>query len=123
MALTKLAIDPETLRRHWQARCEQGNFSSAVLGLGTVHVFGRTGKPPIHFPRIASLSIMHTLYPDEQWAIRIVRNLILAARVSQRPVLAPTTLHPLETEDVSQAIEEFDPQLETIFILDLVSER
>ena len=123
MALTKLAIDPETLRRHWQARCEQGNFSSAVLGLGTVHVFGRIGKPPIHFPRLASLSVMHTLYPDEQWAIRIVRNLILAARVSQRPVLATTIPQSSDMEDVSQVIEEFDPQLETIFILDLVSER
>lgn len=122
MALTKLAIDPETLRRHWQARCEQGNFSSAVLGLGTVHIFSSTGKPPIHFPRITSLSAMHTLYPDEQWAIRIVRNLVLAARVSQCPVLTTVT-QSSNMEDVSQAIEEFDPQLETIFILDLASER
>lgn len=123
MALTKLAIDPETLRRSWQARCEQGNFSSAVLGLGTVHVLGRTGKPPIHFPRLASLSVMHTLYPDEQWAIRIVRNLLLAARVSQRSVLAMVAQLSSDVEDVSQAIEEFDPQLETIFILEFASER
>lgn len=120
MASTKLALDPETLRRHWQARCEQGDFSSAVLGLGTLHVFGRTDKTPIYFPRLASLATIHTLYPDEQWAIRIARNLILAARSSQRPVLA-TLPHPADEEYVAQAIEEFDPQLESIFILDATS--
>lgn len=108
----------ETLQRRWQERCQQGNFSAAVLGVGTIRVFGKSGDAPVNFPRIASLDALDTLEADERWAVELAQELVNAAQSRQRSVMAtqppragaiptPTPLH------------TFDPKAENILILSL----
>ncbi len=111
-------VDQETLRRMWQERCEQGNFSADVLGIGTVRVFGRSGDAPITFPRIESLATLQTLAPDEQWAIRTVQEIVAAARAKNRPVMA-TQPPRAGMPPTPVPIREFDPSQENILILSL----
>jgi hypothetical protein len=118
MARVKQSIDPEMLRRSWQERCTQDNFSPAVLGIGTIRVFGKYGDAPIAFPRIESLAALDTLQPDEQWAIRIAQDVVRAARAAQRPVMATQPPQP-GTTPIPVPVREFDPSVENILILSL----
>src|SRR2546426_10155710 len=88
MATTRRSVSPETLQRRWQERCQQGNFSSAVLGVGTIRVFGRSGDAPVAFPRVESLTALDTLEADERWAIQNAQDLVNAAHTRSRPVMA-----------------------------------
>jgi hypothetical protein len=118
MSATRQSRNRETLQRRWQERCRQGNFSSAVLGVGTIRVFGRSGDAPVTFPRIESLAALNTLEADERWAVEIAQEMINAAYANHRTVVAtqppqvgaapnPTPLH------------SFDPKTGEILILSL----
>jgi hypothetical protein len=120
MADTQTAIDQEALRRRWQERCSKGDFSAAVLGIGTVRVFGRSGDAPVQFPRIATLAALDTLEPDEQWALHNAREIVTTAQARNRPVMATQPprggVPPAPTP-----IRAFDPKLEHILILSLTT--
>jgi hypothetical protein len=118
MSTTRQSRNPETLQHRWQERCQQGNFSPAVLGVGTIRVFGRSGDASITFPRIESLAALNTLEADERWAIEVAQEMINAAQANHRAVVAaqppqvgaapnPTPLH------------TFDPKMGEILILSL----
>src|SRR5436853_2602624 len=111
MSITHQPISQDVLRRGWQERCEQGNFSSAVLGVGTIRVFGKSGDAPIAFPRIESLTDLDSLQPDEQWAIRIAQDVVRDARAAHRPVMA-TQPPQAGTAPIPVPIREFDPSVE-----------
>jgi hypothetical protein len=118
MSTTPQTLSQEALQRRWQERCQQGNFSAAVLGVGTIRVFGKSGDAPVHFPRIVSLTALDTLEADERWALDLAQEIVGAAQTKQRSVMAtqpprggmaptPTPLH------------TFDPKAEHILILSL----
>lgn len=118
MSITQQDTDQAHLAQRWQERCQQRNFSAAVLGLGTVRVFGKSGDAPVVFPRLASLADLAQLEADERWAVEMAQQVVQAAQAKQRPVMAsqppragvaptPTPLH------------TFDPKLEHILILSL----
>ena len=88
MAIARQDLNQETLARRWQERCRQGNFSAAVLGLGVVRVFGKSGDAPVAFPRIESLAALDQLEADERWAVETAQEVVNAAQARQRPVMA-----------------------------------
>src|SRR5260370_33608112 len=88
MATTRRSVSQETLQRRWQERCQQGNFSPAVLGVGTIRVFGRSGDAPVTFPRLASLAALDTLEAAERWAVEVGQGIVTAAHNQIRPVSA-----------------------------------
>src|SRR5437763_7053372 len=111
MSITHQPISQDVLRRGWQERCEQGNFSSAVLGIGNIRVFGKSGDAPITFPRIESLTALDTLEADERWALDMAQEIVTAAQAKRRPVMA--TQPPKAGVSPSPApLRDFDPKAE-----------
>lgn len=118
MATTRQSVSPETLRRRWQERCQQGNFSPAVLGVGTIRIFGRSGDAPVTFPRIESLAALDTLEADERWAVEVAQGLVTAAHNQGRSVMA-TQPPQAGTVPSPTAVNAFDPKIENMLILSL----
>ncbi|HLZ63056.1 MAG TPA: hypothetical protein VKR06_39500 [Ktedonosporobacter sp.] len=118
MSATRQPVSQETLARRWQERCRQGNFSSAVLGLGTVRVFGKSGDAPVAFPRITSLAALDQLEADERWAIEVAQNIVSAAQTQNRPVMASQPPR-AGTTPTPTPVRTFDPNTENILILSL----
>jgi len=118
MSIAHQSMSQDALRRRWQERCEQGNFSSTVLGVGTIRVFGKSGDTPVAFPRIESLAALDTLEADERWALDIAQEIVTAAQAKRRPVM--TTQPPKVGVSPSSApVRDFDPKAENILILSL----
>ncbi|MBV9231533.1 MAG: hypothetical protein JOZ18_19650 [Chloroflexi bacterium] len=118
MSIAKQSVNQEALEQQWQERCKQGNFSPAVLGVGTVRVFGKSGDAPVTFPRIDSLTALNTLAADEQWALSVAQEIVAAAQAKHRPVMA-TQPPQAGTIPTPVSIRSFDPSLEHILILSL----
>jgi hypothetical protein len=118
MATTRRSFSAETLKRRWQERCQQGNFSPAVLGVGTIRVFGRSGDAPVTFPRIESLAALETLAEDERWAVEVAQGVVSAAHDQHRPVMA-TQPPQVGTTPSPTVVEVFDPKVENLLILSL----
>src|SRR5689334_20632235 len=116
MASTRRSVSPATLQRRWQERCQQGNFSPAVLGVGTIRVFGRSGDAPVTFPRIESLAALETLEADERWAVETAQEIVTAAKNQSRQVMATEPPRAGTTPNPT-AVDMFDPQAENILIL------
>lgn len=112
------AMNQEALQRRWQERCRLGNFSSAVLGVGTIRVFGRSGDTPVAFPRVESLAALDTLEADERWALQNAQDLIHSARTRRRPVMATQPPRPGMTPNPIP-VYEFDPKAENLLILSM----
>lgn len=108
----------EALQRRWQERCQQGNFSAAVLGVGTVRVFGKSGDAPVTFPRIESLAALETLEADERWAVELAQEIVGAAQNRQRSVMA-TQPPQAGTTPAPTPMRTFDPKAEHILILSM----
>lgn len=118
MAPTRRSMSQTALQRRWQERCQQGNFSSAVLGVGTIRVFGRSGDAPVTFPRLESLTALSTLEADERWAVEVAQNIVTAACEQRRPVMA-TQPPQAGTVPNPTAVNVFDPKEEHLLILNL----
>lgn len=118
MATTRRSASQVTLQRRWQERCQQGNFSPAVLGVGTIRVFGRSGDAPVTFPRIESLAALDTLEADERWAVEVAQGIVTAAHNQHRPVMA-TQPPQAGTTPSPTAVDVFDPKIENMLILSL----
>jgi len=118
MSTTPQILSQETLQRRWQERCQQGNFSATVLGVGTIRVFGKSGDAPVHFPRIDSLAALDTLEADERWALDMAQEIVSAAQTRQRPVMA-TQPPRAGTTPTPTPLHTFDPKAEHILILSL----
>ena len=118
MSIARQSMSQDALQRRWQERCRQGNFSSAVLGLGTVRVFGRSGDAPVTFPRVESLSALDMLEADERWALQNAQDLVDAAQTRRRPVMA-TQPPRAGVSPNPTPVREFDPKTEHILILSL----
>lgn len=118
MAPTRRSVSQAALERRWQERCQQGNFSPAVLGVGTIRVFGRSGDAPVTFPRLESLAALPTLEADERQAVEVAQKIVTAAREQRRPVVATqppqTGMAPSPT-----TVDVFDPAVEHLLILSL----
>jgi hypothetical protein len=118
MSIAHQSTSQDVLKRRWQERCEQGNFSSTVLGIGTIRVFGKSGDAPVAFPRIESLSAQDSLEADERWALDMAQEIVTAAQAKRRPVMS--TQPPKADMNPSPApLREFDPKAENILILSL----
>src|ERR1700676_3139168 len=76
------------LERQWKERCQTGNFSAAVISVGTIRVMGKSGDAAIAFPRIASLDALSELAPDEQYAVQAAQAIVTQARNESRTVFA-----------------------------------
>jgi hypothetical protein len=118
MTIANQPVNQEALQQQWQERCKRGNFSTAMLGIGTVRVFGKSGDAPVTFPRIKSLDALNTLEADEQWALGVAREIVTAAQARNRPVMA-TQPPQAGTVPAPTPIRIFDPCLEHILILSL----
>ncbi len=118
MSTTHRSAGPKTLQRKWQERCQRGNFSASVLGVGTIRVFGQSGDAPVTFPRITSLEELDTLEPDERWAIEVAQELVNSAHTKSRPVVA--TQPPRAGVAPSPVpVRTCDPKTESLLILSL----
>ncbi len=104
-------ISTAELERAWQERCQRGQFSSAVLSLGTVRVMGRSGDAAIQFPRIASLDALAELEPDEVYAVQAAQAIVTQAQRESRTVFAVAPGQPPER------VTEFRPDTESLMIV------
>ena len=118
MSTPRATISVETLQRRWQERCQEGNFSSAVLGVGTIRVFGKSGDAPVTFPRIEALTALDTLEADERWAIEVAQEIVNAAHAKRRSVMS-TQPPQAGTAPAPVPMRTFDPKAEHILILRL----
>ena len=105
----------EELACRWAARVATGSFSSAVKGLGTIRIMGRSGDAPVNFPRIVSLDAFPELAPDEQWAVRMAEAIVEQARQQHRTVFA---VQPGErTLTTATPVQTFDPMAESLVVV------
>jgi hypothetical protein len=118
MSTSTRTMSREALQRRWQERCQQGNFSAAVLGVGTIRIFGKSGDAPVTFPRIESLAALETLEADERWAVELAQDIVGAAQNRQRSVMA-TQPPQAGTAPTPTPMRAFDPKAEHILILSL----
>lgn len=118
MSTSHTTVSNAALQRRWQERCRQGNFSSTVLGLGTIRVFGKSGDAPVIFPRIESLEALNTLEADERWAIEVAQEIVNAAQAKQRSVMS-TQPPQAGTAPAPVPMHTFDPKAEHVLILSL----
>ena len=118
MSISIQSTSQEALKRRWLERCRQGNFSAAVLGLGTVRVFGKSGDTPVTFPRLDSLTALDSLEADERWAVEMAQNIVNAAQNRRRSVMA-TQPPQAGTAPAPTPMHTFDPKAEHILILSL----
>lgn len=118
MSTSTQSMSQETLQRRWLERCRQGNFSAAVLGVGTVRVFGKSGDAPVTFPRLTSLTDLDALEADERWAVELAQEIVDAAQQRQRSVMA-TQPPQAGSAPTPTPMRTFDPKAEHILILSL----
>ena len=109
----------ETLARRWKARCASGQFSQAVLGLGTIRVMGKAGDTPVQFPRITSLDALSALEPDEQWAVQAAQAIVTQACDQRRSVLAAAPPQP-GSLPMPKPVTTFDPSVETLLVTSII---
>ena len=100
------------LHARWQQRVDSGTFSAGVEGLGNIRVMGRSGDTPLAFPRIASLDLLPSLEPDEQWALRQAEAALLAAQRESRTVF---------NRETSAVVTEFDPHVAEMLIVSRIA--
>jgi hypothetical protein len=112
-------VNEETLARHWKERCASGEFSQAVLGLGTIRVMGKAGDAAVQFPRIPSLDILGTLEPDEQWAVQTAQAIVTQACNQRRKVLATASLQ-ASVLPTPRAVTVFDPRVEILLVTSMI---
>jgi hypothetical protein len=103
------------LERAWQERCQNGNFSSGILGLGTIRVMGKSGDTALQFPRIATLDALSELEPDEQYAVRAAQAIVEQAGRENRTVFAVTPGH--EPERLTM----YRPDVESMMVVTRVA--
>ena len=112
---TQNTLSNEELAQRWTARVASGEFSSAVKGVGTIRVMGRSGDTPVNYPRILSLDAVPELEPDEQWAVCMAEAIVVQARQQQRTVF---TVQPGEAALTSATpVQTFDPMAETLVVV------
>ncbi len=111
MATQNLSNDE--LARRWNERVQAGTFSPAVRGLGTIRVMGKTGDAPLQFPRIESLAVLSTLAPEEQWAVRVVEQIVSEAHTQSRAVFEVQAA--LGTS--ATPVHTFDPMVESLMVV------
>jgi hypothetical protein len=104
------------LERRWQDRCRSGNFSPAILGLGTIRVMGRSGDAPVAFPRIASLAALDQLEPDEVYAVRTAEAIVSQAQEQARSVFV-VTAPAAGAAPAPVPVRTFDPSVESLVIV------
>jgi hypothetical protein len=112
-------VNEETLARHWKERCASGQFSQAVLGLGTIRVMGKAGDAAVQFPRIPSLDILGTLEPDERWAVQAAQAIVTQACIQRRTVLATASLQ-ASVLPTPRVVTAFDPSIETQLVTSMI---
>jgi hypothetical protein len=112
-------FNEEALAHRWKDRCASGQFSQAVLGLGTLRVMGKAGDSPVQFPRIPSLDALSTLEPDEQWAVQAAQAIVTQACSQRRPVLAAAPPQP-GSLPMPKPVKTFDPSVETLLVTSII---
>jgi hypothetical protein len=105
--------EPSTaeLERQWKERCQTGNFSPGILGVGTIRVMGKSGDAALQFPRIATLDALGSLEPDEQYAVRAAQAIVTQARTESRTVFA------VAPGQQPVPVSDFQPDVESLMIV------
>lgn len=91
------------LQTEWAARLARGEFSPAVVGVGTLRVMGASGDEALAFPQISSLAALDQLAPDERWAIEQVELVVSVKQRGRRlATIKPGT-------GMGAIVDRFDP--------------
>jgi len=104
-------ISTTELEQAWQQRCQRGDFSPAILGLGQIRIMGKSGDAAVPFPRIASLDALGTLEPDEQYAVHVAQRIVTQAAQESRTVFAVV---PGQTPE---RLTDFKPDAESLMVV------
>jgi hypothetical protein len=99
------------LEQAWKERCQRGDFSPAIIGVGLIRIMGKSGDAAVQFPRIASLDALGTLEPDEQYAVQAAQRIVEQARQESRTVFA---VSPGQTPE---RVTEFQPDAESLMVV------
>lgn len=103
--------DTTALKQTWKDRCAKGNFSKAVISLGTVRIMGKSGDAAIQFPRITSLDALSNLEADEVYAVQVAQRIVEQARQESRTVFA---VAPGQTPE---RLTGFKPDAESLMVV------
>jgi hypothetical protein len=103
-------VSTAELERLWKERCQSGNFSPAILGLGSIRVMGKSGDATLQFPRIASLELLGELQPDEVYAVQAAQAIIEQAHSQSRTVFDVSA-------DLPVPVTTFQPDVESLMIV------
>jgi len=107
----------QVLAERWAERVQSGNFSEAVLSIGTIRIMGKSGDAPLNFPRIPSLAVLPLLAEDEQWAVQAAQAIVNQAANQNRTVFAAAP----GTVTQPERVTEFDPQVETLIVVSRIA--
>jgi len=108
-----MATSDRELQRAWEARVQCGQFSRNVLGVGTIRVMGKAGDAPVAFPRIASLDLLPSLEPDEQWAVYQAETIVQEAQRESRTVFDTSA----GSVEGARRVNTFDPSVATLMVV------
>ncbi len=111
------SLSDKALQTRWLERVRSGQFSPAVLGVGTIKVFGRAGDAPVVFPRIESLAALDTLEADERWAVTYAEQVITQHQRQGRNIMA--AIPGQATGAVP--VQHFDPSREYHLVLSQIA--
>jgi hypothetical protein len=109
--MADVSVSTADLEQAWKSRCQSGNFSRGVLGLGQIRVMGKSGDATLQFPRIASLDALSELAPDEQYAVQAAQAIIEQAQHESRTVFA------VEPGHEPERLTEYRPDAESLMIV------
>ena len=107
----------DQLRQRWQKRLRDGEFSTAVLGVGTIKVFGRAGDAPVAFPRITSIAALDQLEADERWAVTYAEQVIAQHQQHGRSIMGAL---PGQANSAAP-VTSFDPAREYHLVLSQIA--
>lgn len=105
------------LQRAWEARIQRGQFSNGVFGVGVIRIMGKAGDAPVAFPRIASLDLLPSLEPDEQWALRQAEAIVQEAQRENRTVFDTSA----GQAEGSRRITNFEPNAQTLMVVSRIA--
>jgi hypothetical protein len=117
--VTKQVAKPSEaeLRARWLKRMKNGRFSPAVLGIGTIKVFGRAGDAPVSFPRIESLAALNSLEADERWAVNYAEQVVTQHQRQGRSIMGAV---PGQVSG-AEPVQNFDPSREYLLVLSQIA--
>jgi|GEM_PF-3485129 len=75
-----VTTEEQALLAQWHDRVKRQEFSPGIVGVGQIAVMGTAGDEPVYWPRIASLTVLDEVSPEERFAAHYAHRVAEANR-------------------------------------------